>query len=131
MSTSTSGHFSLSACLLTQCQDIWVRLLCVCFCFFWGRGICVDSYWFISQYDYGFSEHYHFVQGTMPGLQFQKYLRAQPMWLGGWVSNHEPRDHQFDPRSGHIPRLQARSSIGGVLEAAHRCSSLTCMSLPC
>ena len=47
-----------------------------------------------------------------------------PGWCGSvdWVPACEPKGHQFDSQSGHMPGLQARSPVGSTREATtHWC----------
>ena len=49
-----------------------------------------------------------------------------PGWCGSvdWTPAWEPKGHQFNSQSGHMPRLQARSPVGGAQEATtHWCFS--------
>ena len=39
------------------------------------------------------------------------------VWLSGLSAGREPKGHQFDSQSGHMPGLQARSPVGGAQEA--------------
>ena len=58
------------------------------------------------------------------------FKNCQPwlLWLVDWVPACEPKGHQFNSQSGHIPGLQARSPVGGAWEAtAHWCFS-PCLS---
>ena len=51
-----------------------------------------------------------------------------PIWHGSvdWTPGCEAKGGWFDSQSGHMPRLQARSPIGGAQEAAtHWCFSLS------
>ena len=47
-------------------------------------------------------------------------------WLVG-ASSHVPKCYQFDPQSGHIPRLWVPSSVGVLTEATNQSFSLTLM----
>ena len=79
--------------------------------------------------------------GSQPPIQ-SKYLTKHPFlfkqglssgWCGSveWVPACKPKGHWFDSQSGHMPRLWARSLVGGTWEAtAHWCFSPSPLSLP-
>lgn len=50
---------------------------------------------------------------TVQHTDFSKDLLCCPGWCGSvdWPLSHAPRGHQFDSGSGHMPRLQAWSSL--------------------
>ena len=52
-------------------------------------------------------------------------------WCGSvdWVPTCKSKGCWFDSRSGHIPGLWARSSVGGVQEATNQCISPTSVLL--
>ena len=55
-----------------------------------------------------------------------KVAGLSPGWCGSvdWMLACEPKGHQFDPQSGHMPGLWARSPVGGMWEATtYWCSS--------
>ena len=49
----------------------------------------------------------------------RKKENSSPGWCGSvdWASAWEPKGHQFDSQSGHMPGLQARFPVGGDREA--------------
>ena len=62
---------------------------------------------------------------TMPGIQ-SKLIRYVPGWCGSadWVPAYEPKGHQLDSQSGHMPGLWSRSPVGAVQEqTTHWCFS--------
>ena len=58
-----------------------------------------------------------FKKNILP-LPSQKCLLQCSGWCGSvdWVLACEPKGHQFNSQSGHMPGLQARSSVGGEWE---------------
>ena len=44
-----------------------------------------------------------------------------PDWCssGDWVLAWEPKGHWFNSQSGHMPGMQARSSVGDIQKATH------------
>ena len=65
-----------------------------------------------------------------PDPQEEKYsvmgIKRSPHWCGSvdWVPACEPKGHQFNSLSGHMPGLWARYPVGGTWEATtHWCFS--------
>ena len=50
---------------------------------------------------------------------------SRPNWCDsvGWVSSHGPKGHRFNSSWGHMPRLLARSPVGGMPEVTNGCFS--------
>ena len=57
---------------------------------------------------------------------------SSPGWCGSvdWAPAYEPKGHWFDSQAGHVPRLQARSPVGGVQEATTHWCFPPSLSLP-
>ena len=46
------------------------------------------------------------------------------VWLSGLSTGYEPKGHQFNSQSGHMPGLQARSPVGAMWDVTtHWCFS--------
>lgn len=69
--STTSAHFSLFACLLPQCQDIWVRDFCVRECVLTVIDLSVNM--IIALQNIAL-----FLKSTVPGSQYKKYFRHNP-----------------------------------------------------
>ena len=57
-------------------------------------------------------------------LKRLNYWRNAPGWCGSvdWALACEQKGHQFDSQSGHMPKLWAKSQVGGAQEATtHWC----------
>ena len=52
-------------------------------------------------------------------------MGTRPGWCGSvdWVPACEPKRHWFNSPSGHMPRLWARSLVGGLQKATNGCFS--------
>ena len=63
-------------------------------------------------------------------LKYTQKTIFSPDGVAQWIE-YKSKGHRFDSQPGHMPRFQARSPVGGVLEAtAHIGVSLPLFLLP-
>ena len=88
--------------------------------FFWISFVDIFMLWVVvGSYNVCFSLP---IWGNVK-LNYFKYHSLDPGWCGSvdWASACEPKGHQFNSQSGHMPGLQVRCPVGGMWEATTHC----------